>query len=124
MTYQIYYRYKEQDGICSINEEEDINKVVTKAKEILKQNGKEDAYIIKIKSLDDDFIEELVYINPKPYKEKGYENREEYIQYLANEYNLEYIFVLTMALTLGENEDFDGLVMACEDAQKVFEEGE
>ena len=42
----------------------------------------------------------------------------------ADEYNLEYIFVLTMALTLGENEDFDGLVMSCEDAQKLFEEGE
>ena len=27
--------------------------MITKAKEILKQNGKEDAYIIKIKSLDD-----------------------------------------------------------------------
>lgn len=49
------------------------------------------------------------------YKENGYFNREDYLKSLAEDFDMEYEDVLMLATTLGENEDFDGLVSALED---------
>ena len=50
------------------------------------------------------------------YQENGYENREDYLRYLADDYGVSYSDVLAAANVLGEDEDFDGLVL-------FFEEG-
>lgn len=50
------------------------------------------------------------------YQENGYENREDYLRCLADDYGVSYSDVLAAASTLGEDEDFDGLV-------SFFEEG-
>lgn len=49
------------------------------------------------------------------YKDNGFENRQEYLQHLADEYGLEYSTVLLVANTCGPNEDFDGLINLLED---------
>jgi hypothetical protein len=53
------------------------------------------------------------------YQENGYENRKEYIKSLAEEYGLSFNEVAALANLLGKDEDFDGLVSACEDAQEI-----
>lgn len=50
------------------------------------------------------------------YQENGYENREDYLRCLADDYGVSYSDVLAAANILGEDEDFDGLV-------SFFEEG-
>ena len=45
----------------------------------------------------------------------GYQNRKEYLKGLAEEYGVEYEIVVTLADTLGPNEDFDGLVSGIQD---------
>lgn len=49
------------------------------------------------------------------YQEYGYENREDYLLCLADDYDLSTWTVKTLAELLGPEEDFDGLVNACED---------
>ena len=49
------------------------------------------------------------------YIENGYENREDYLQCLAEEYDADIETVKALADVLGESEDFDGLVTALED---------
>ena len=49
------------------------------------------------------------------YIENGYENRKDYLECLAEEYDVDYDTVVDIAMLLGENEDFDGLVTALED---------
>lgn len=49
------------------------------------------------------------------YAEKGYSSREDYLYQLAEEYELDYDIVFSLADLLGANEDFDGLVNACQD---------
>lgn len=51
-----------------------------------------------------------------PYEANGYENREEYLTSLAEEYgvSLDYV-VRPLAEMLGPKEDFDGLVTAVQD---------
>ena len=49
------------------------------------------------------------------YIENGYENRKEYLESLSEEYDVDYDTVVDIAMLLGENEDFDGLVAALED---------
>lgn len=49
------------------------------------------------------------------YQENGYESREEYLQCLAEDYGVELETVESLAMMLGPNEDFDGLVVALED---------
>jgi len=46
------------------------------------------------------------------YQQNGYENRQEYLDYLADEYG---DMVYEIADLLGETEDFDGLVTTLED---------
>lgn len=49
------------------------------------------------------------------YQENGFENRDDYLEFLADEYGMSLLEVLSLADLLGPNEDFDGLVSALED---------
>jgi hypothetical protein len=49
------------------------------------------------------------------YSELGYENRWDYLESLAEEYNTDIDTVWALAEVLGENEDFDGLPTELED---------
>ena len=49
------------------------------------------------------------------YRAKGYKNRKEYLDELAQEYCVPMPVVYSLASMLGPNEDFDGLVNALED---------
>lgn len=49
------------------------------------------------------------------YKEHGFENRREYLQNLADEYDVDINIVFALAELLGKNEDFDGLVSELQD---------
>lgn len=50
------------------------------------------------------------------YKENGYNSRDEYLTGLAETHGVGVRTVYDLADMLGENEDFDGLVVALEDA--------
>lgn len=55
------------------------------------------------------------------YQEQGYTNRKEYLTWLAVDFGLPDETVFLLASLLGESEDFDGLVCACEDvAEKLY----
>jgi Zn-dependent peptidase ImmA (M78 family) len=56
------------------------------------------------------------------YHEHGFENREEYLQDLSEQYNVPLEVVYETAELFGDNEDFDGLVNAMEDAEIMFAE--
>lgn len=49
------------------------------------------------------------------YEENGFTSRKEYLKSLAEDYDMDYEDVEMLATTLGESEDFDGLVSALED---------
>lgn len=49
------------------------------------------------------------------YTENGYENRGDYLQSLAEEFEVDIEVVITLASLLGSGEDFDGLVTSLED---------
>ncbi len=49
------------------------------------------------------------------YEENGFTSRKEYLESLAEDYDMDYEDVEMLATTLGETEDFDGLVTALED---------
>jgi len=49
------------------------------------------------------------------YEQNGYENRQDYLQSLADDHGMDISDVMMIADTLGENEDFDGLVSSLED---------
>ena len=51
------------------------------------------------------------------YKEMGYESRKDYLKNLAADYCVPENVVFSLADMLGENEDFDGLISALEDAE-------
>lgn len=53
------------------------------------------------------------------YTDNGYENREQYLKQLAEEYDIPLESVETMADVLGPTEDFDGLVVFCQDAHAL-----
>lgn len=48
------------------------------------------------------------------YEEYDCETREEYLEYLADHYDVDLEHVIALADVLGPNEDFDGLVSAFE----------
>ena len=50
------------------------------------------------------------------YTDEGYESRRAYLDSLADDFGLDRDAVYTLAGILGASEDFDGLVIACEDA--------
>lgn len=49
------------------------------------------------------------------YFEHGYDNRQHYLESLAEDYGTDITHVQAIAELLGPNEDFDGLVSALED---------
>ena len=49
------------------------------------------------------------------YEENGFTSRKEYLKSLAEDYDMDYEDVEMLATTLGETEDFDGLLTALED---------
>lgn len=51
------------------------------------------------------------------YEENGYDNREEYLEELAREYGVPPYKVRALAMLLGPEEDFDGLVSAVQDME-------
>lgn len=51
------------------------------------------------------------------YQDNGYANRNDYLTCLAEDYGISIEIVQSLADMLGENEDFDGLVSALEDAE-------
>ena len=58
------------------------------------------------------------------YQEKGYKNRREYLEDLAEQYNIPVDVVFAGASLLGKSEDFDGLINMLEDDYGMFLEQE
>ncbi len=54
------------------------------------------------------------------YKEQGYDNREEYLKSLSDQYGIDINTVFYLAEILGENEDFDGLVTQLDDMHQGY----
>ena len=54
------------------------------------------------------------------YKQNGYANRDDYLTCLSEDYGVSIEDVYSLAEMLGENEDFDGLVCALEDAELIM----
>lgn len=50
------------------------------------------------------------------YQENGFKDREEYLQYVAEDLAVTFETVAAVASILGESEDFDGLLTTLEDA--------
>jgi len=50
------------------------------------------------------------------YEDNGYESRKDYLVCLAEDYDTPLETVINLAQLLGEDEDFDGLVVALEDS--------
>lgn len=57
------------------------------------------------------------------YQENGYKSRKDYLQSLAEEYEVDYQSVACLAVLLGSSEDFDALVSAVEDISMAQEDG-
>lgn len=53
------------------------------------------------------------------YLENGYENREDYLKSLAEDYDVSLDAVHTLADMLGPDEDFDGLLSELEDEAEM-----
>lgn len=53
------------------------------------------------------------------YQQHGYYNRTDYLRCMSEDYCVPFDTVLVLADMLGENEDFDGLVAALEDAEEM-----
>jgi hypothetical protein len=54
------------------------------------------------------------------YQIKGFASRKEYLESLADGFGLDIETVLTVAVLLGEEEDFDGLISSLEDMEGDF----
>ena len=54
--------------------------------------------------------------NPDIYREYGYDDRDDYLRSLADDYGVHEEAVQALADILGPDEDFDGLVSSLEDA--------
>jgi len=54
------------------------------------------------------------------YLQNGYKNRDDYLQSLAEDYGLPLEFVYNLADLLGENEEWDALISALEDAEDMI----
>ena len=50
------------------------------------------------------------------YEENGYKNRDEYLDFMAQDYGIGSDIVQALADILGPEEDFDGLIIAIESA--------
>ena len=52
------------------------------------------------------------------YTDNGYKSRKDYLQNVAEEFELPYALVSAIAAMLGPSEDFDGLISMLEDYQE------
>ena len=66
------------------------------------------------KYIEEDYKTDLVSVVDF-YKENGYKDRNDYLECLADEYDINPRLVYITAQMLGENEDFDGLVTTIQD---------
>jgi len=57
---------------------------------------------------------------PTIYQDKGYKNRLEYLESLAEEYGVDISTVFALANVLGPEEDFDGLVSSLQDESEGY----
>ncbi len=64
-------------------------------------------------TLTEDFIMSV-------YKEKGFDNRDDYLEHLSVEYDVDLDLVDNLANLLGETEDFDGLITSLEDLSGIL----
>jgi hypothetical protein len=55
------------------------------------------------------------------YQENGYIDRHDYLKCMSEDFLVPLDVVYSLADMLGENEDFDGLVCALEEAEGMFE---
>ena len=63
---------------------------------------------------------DIVSNNDNIYLENGYKNRDDYLESLSNDYGVPLETVYILAETLGESEEFDGLISALEDAEGMI----
>ena len=56
------------------------------------------------------------------YTDEGYKGRRDYVYSLAEEYEIPADVVVMIAQTLGQSEDFDGLVTWCQDHEGLMYE--
>jgi len=57
------------------------------------------------------------------YQQNGYDNRDDYLQCLAEDFGVPLETVYSLAEILGENEEWDALISALEDAEgMIFDE--
>jgi len=54
------------------------------------------------------------------YQEKGFKDREEYLESIGEDYDIPAGFIEAMSDVLGESEDFDGLLSSMEDYESMF----
>ena len=54
------------------------------------------------------------------YTDNGYENRRDYLESVALEYDVPEDIVFAVASMLGPSEDFDGLISTIEDYEYMF----
>jgi len=54
------------------------------------------------------------------YEKRGYENRKDYLEQLADEYGIDLVIVNSLADSLGESEDFDGLIVMLSDERDGY----
>ena len=54
------------------------------------------------------------------YQQNGYADRDNYLTCLSEDYGVSIEDVYSLSEMLGENEDFDGLVCALEDAEMIM----
>ena len=59
-------------------------------------------------------------LNENIYQQNGYADRDDYLNCLSEDYGVSIEDVYSLAEMLGENEDFDGLVSALEDAEMIM----
>lgn len=59
-------------------------------------------------------------MNLEVYTDNGYENRDDYLKCLAEDYGVDEDVVRELADLLGEDEDFDGLVTSVQDAAEGY----
>jgi len=61
--------------------------------------------------------------NNSIYLQNGYKNKDDYLKSLSEDYGVPLETVYILAETLGENEEFDALISALEDAEgMIFDE--
>jgi hypothetical protein len=75
-----------------------------------------------LEELDESQKHNEVYNTMSFYTDKGYNNRRDYLQQLADEYDVPFDLVVSLAQLLGATEDFDGLINALEDAETYLEQ--